>query len=117
MRLPLVSDQPTATQEKGSFAFVSLGCPKNLVDTERMLGKLAQDGYTFQSAADGADVVVVNTCGFIEPARQESLAVIRDMVPATDLEIPAAEVDDTLDTFAFDKRAENRYIWLNNIRP
>jgi ribosomal protein S12 methylthiotransferase len=45
-----------------------------------MLGKLAQDGYTLQPDADGADVVVVNTCGFIEPARQESLAVIREML-------------------------------------
>jgi ribosomal protein S12 methylthiotransferase len=65
---------------KPTFAFVSLGCPKNLVDSERMLGKLAQDGYTLVPEANGADVVVVNTCGFIEPARQESLAVIREML-------------------------------------
>ncbi|HEY7312292.1 MAG TPA: 30S ribosomal protein S12 methylthiotransferase RimO [Gemmataceae bacterium] len=63
-----------------TFAFVSLGCPKNLVDSERMLGKLAQDGYTLTPDAEGADVVVVNTCGFIEPARQESLGVIREML-------------------------------------
>ena len=63
-----------------TFAFVRLGCPKNLVDSERMLGKLAQDGYTLVPEADGADVVVVNTCGFIEPARQESLAVIKEML-------------------------------------
>src|SRR5438445_3505898 len=63
-----------------TFAFVSLGCPKNLVDSERMLGKLAQEGYTLTSEVEGADVVVVNTCGFIEPARQESLAVIRQML-------------------------------------
>ena len=63
-----------------TFAFVSLGCPKNLVDSERMLGKLAQDGYALTPDADGADVVVINTCGFIEPARQESLAVIREML-------------------------------------
>jgi ribosomal protein S12 methylthiotransferase len=63
-----------------TFAFVSLGCPKNLVDSERMLGKLAQDGYALTPDADGADVVVVNTCGFIEPARQESLGVIREML-------------------------------------
>src|ERR1700684_2971854 len=63
-----------------SFAFISLGCPKNLVDSERMLGKLTQDGYALTTEADGADVVVVNTCGFIEPARQESLAVIREML-------------------------------------
>src|SRR5213596_1130616 len=68
------------TKPKRTFAFVSLGCPKNLVDSERMLGKLAQDGYVLQPDADGADVVVVNTCGFIEPARQESLGVIREML-------------------------------------
>lgn len=65
---------------KGSLAFVSLGCPKNTVDSERMLGLLAQDGYALTPEADGADVVVVNTCGFIEPARQESLGVIREML-------------------------------------
>jgi ribosomal protein S12 methylthiotransferase len=63
-----------------TFAFVSLGCPKNTVDSERMLGKLAQEGYTLTPDAEGADVVVVNTCGFIEPARQESLGVIREML-------------------------------------
>src|SRR5205809_7549041 len=65
---------------KGAFAFVSIGCPKNLVDSERMLGLLAQDGYALTPNADGADVVVINTCGFIEPARQESLGVIREML-------------------------------------
>jgi ribosomal protein S12 methylthiotransferase len=65
---------------KRTFAFISLGCPKNLVDSERMLGRLSQDGYALVPEADGADVVVVNTCGFIEPARQESLGVIREML-------------------------------------
>src|SRR3954465_15658606 len=68
------------TKQKRTFSFVSLGCPKNLVDSERMLGKLAQDGHTLVPDADGADVVVVNTCGFIEPARQESLGVIRELL-------------------------------------
>jgi ribosomal protein S12 methylthiotransferase len=76
--LPLAT-AATATP-KGSYAFISLGCPKNTVDSERMLGKLAQDGYAFQADTEGADVVVVNTCGFIEPARQESLGVIREML-------------------------------------
>lgn len=84
--LPLVtssSDTSPASgtpQAKGSYAFISLGCPKNTVDSERMLGKLAQDGYTLQPDADGASLVVVNTCGFIEPARQESLGVIKEML-------------------------------------
>jgi ribosomal protein S12 methylthiotransferase len=68
------------TVGKGTYAFVSLGCPKNTVDSERMLGKLAQDGYALVPDASGADVVVVNTCGFIDSARQESLGVIREML-------------------------------------
>lgn len=77
---PAVEADDNAQSTRGSFAFVSLGCPKNLVDSERMLGKLAQDGYALTPNADGADVVVVNTCGFIESARQESLSVIREML-------------------------------------
>src|SRR3984957_10282873 len=82
--LPLAESKtkgsPRPNTSKGNYAFISLGCPKNLVDSERMLGKLAQDGYALQPDADGADVVVINTCGFIEPARQESLGVIREML-------------------------------------
>src|SRR4051794_20923633 len=81
MNIPLLKQTPDrAPGVKGTYAFVSLGCPKNTVDSERMLGKLAQDGYALAPEADGADVVVVNTCGFIEPARQESLAVIHEML-------------------------------------
>ena len=65
---------------KGTFSFVSLGCPKNLVDSERMLGLLAQDGYVLVPDAQKADLVIVNTCGFIDAARQESLGVIREMI-------------------------------------
>lgn len=78
--LPLAADPHAHAAPKGNFAFISLGCPKNLVDSERMLGKLAQDGYALQPDAAGADVVVINTCGFIEQARQESLGVIREML-------------------------------------
>lgn len=77
LTLPNNHDHQTT---KGSFAFVSLGCPKNTVDSERMLGKLALDGYALVPDADGANVVVVNTCGFIESARDESLGVIREML-------------------------------------
>src|SRR5215813_8954774 len=63
-----------------TFSFVSLGCPKNLVDSERMLGLLAQDGYVLVPDAERADLVIVNTCGFIDAARQESLGVIREML-------------------------------------
>ncbi len=63
-----------------SVAFVSLGCPKNLVDSERMLGLLAQDGLSITSDASQADVVVINTCGFLEASKTESLQEIRDAV-------------------------------------
>src|SRR5258708_32145899 len=68
------------TQVKGSYAFVSLGCHKNLVDSERMLGLLQLDGYRLVADPVGADFVVVNTCGFIEQARAESYATIREML-------------------------------------
>src|SRR5579871_3314420 len=86
MQLPIIStERPTETaagdgNSKGSYAFVSLGCPKNLVDSEKMLGTLALDGYALVSDPDGADFVIVNTCGFIESSRQESKAVIREML-------------------------------------
>src|SRR5690348_14678584 len=65
---------------KATFSFVSLGCPKNLVDSERMLGLLAQDGYALVPDSEQADLVIINTCGFIDAARQESLGVIREMI-------------------------------------
>jgi ribosomal protein S12 methylthiotransferase len=63
-----------------TYALVSLGCPKNLVDSERMAGLLAQAGYRLVPDADGAEVVVVNTCGFIGDARAESYGVIEEML-------------------------------------
>jgi ribosomal protein S12 methylthiotransferase len=63
-----------------SVAFVSLGCPKNLVDSERMLGLLAEDGLTITSDAAKADAIVVNTCGFLEASKTESLQAIRDAI-------------------------------------
>ncbi len=56
--------------------FVSLGCPKALVDSERILTQLRMDGYDVVPSYDDADVVVVNTCGFIDSAKQESLDAI-----------------------------------------
>ena len=56
--------------------FVSLGCPKNLVDSEVMMGTLAEAGYEITNNAGDADTVVVNTCGFIESAKQESIDAI-----------------------------------------
>ena len=65
---------------KGTYAFVSLGCAKNLVDSEKMLGTLALDGYTLVSEPEGSDFVIVNTCGFISQSRTESKSVIEDML-------------------------------------
>ena len=58
------------------IGFVSLGCPKALVDSERIITKLRADGYQVAPDYAGADVVVVNTCGFIDSAKAESLAAI-----------------------------------------
>ncbi len=71
---------PDSPDYKGSYAFVSLGCPKNTVDSERMMGLLKLDGYQLVADPDGSDFVIVNTCGFIEQARQESLAAIDEML-------------------------------------
>jgi ribosomal protein S12 methylthiotransferase len=57
---------------------VSLGCAKNLVDTERLLGRLASSGALVGAPESDADVVIVNTCGFIDPAKQESMETIRE---------------------------------------
>jgi ribosomal protein S12 methylthiotransferase len=59
--------------------FVSLGCPKNLVDSEVMMGILAREGYELTPRADEAEVLVVNTCSFIEPAQKESVETILEM--------------------------------------
>ncbi len=77
---PLKATEADPKPTRGRYAFVSLGCPKNLVDSEKMLGTLALDGYTLVSDPDGADFVIVNTCGFIESSRQESKAVIQEML-------------------------------------
>ncbi|MGE0405803.1 MAG: 30S ribosomal protein S12 methylthiotransferase RimO [Candidatus Korobacteraceae bacterium] len=82
---------PVAQQEQQSAAgktnpsvrtrvgFVSLGCPKNLVDSEVMMGMLAQAGAEITPRAEDADVIVVNTCSFIESAQQESVNTILEM--------------------------------------
>src|ERR1022692_807764 len=75
---PVAEDdtQPTRPQKIG---FVSLGCPKNLVDSEVMMGLLARAGAELTRRAEDADVIVVNTCSFIESAQQESVNTILEM--------------------------------------
>lgn len=65
-----------AAQAAPKVGFVSLGCPKALVDSERILTQLRAEGYEISPSYDGADVVVVNTCGFLDSARDESLDAI-----------------------------------------
>ena len=57
-------------------SFVSLGCPKALVDSERIITQLRSQGYELTKKHDGADVVIVNTCGFLDSAKAESLDAI-----------------------------------------
>ncbi len=76
---------PDAANAVRTVSFVSLGCPKNLVDSEKMLGLLAQDGLEVVShdpsaELDPADAIVVNTCGFLEASKDESLGVIKDAI-------------------------------------
>src|SRR5215831_9841096 len=79
--------EPTSTLKKNpgqspsrtKVGFVSLGCPKNLVDSEVMMGLLAQAGAELTPRAEDADVIVVNTCSFIASAQQESVNTILEM--------------------------------------
>ena len=77
MPVPLPVDPAS---RRGTFAMVSLGCPKNLVDSERMLGLLREDGWQLVAEPRWSDLVVVNTCAFLDASRQESYGVVREML-------------------------------------
>ncbi|MFL6734337.1 MAG: 30S ribosomal protein S12 methylthiotransferase RimO [Sphingomicrobium sp.] len=66
--------------EAPRVGLVSLGCPKNLVDSERIMTKLRSDGYSMSADYAGADVVLVNTCGFLDSAKEESLEAIGEAI-------------------------------------
>jgi ribosomal protein S12 methylthiotransferase len=70
----------TTLPEPPTIGMVSLGCPKALVDSERILTKLRADGYRMSADYAGADVVLVNTCGFLDSAKEESLAAIGEAI-------------------------------------
>jgi ribosomal protein S12 methylthiotransferase len=72
---PTISTTP-ATGPAPKVGFVSLGCPKALVDSEQILTQLRAEGYETAKSYAGADLVIVNTCGFIDAAVQESLDAI-----------------------------------------
>ena len=69
-----------SSSSNGRVGFVSLGCPKALVDSERILTQLRTDGYEVVGNYDNADIVVVNTCGFIDSAKAESLDAIGEAI-------------------------------------
>ena len=68
-----------ANKAQPSLAFVTLGCPKNQVDSEAMLGLLAKDGFRPTGAVEEAELVVVNTCAFLTSAVDESRRTIQDI--------------------------------------
>src|ERR1700727_2736175 len=72
-------DSPPQQDSILKIGFVSLGCPKNLVDTEVMMGQLVVGGHELTPPPSDADVIVVNTCSFIDPAKQESVDTILEM--------------------------------------
>src|SRR5438067_3309230 len=72
-----MSDTPVAAAAP-KVGFVSLGCPKALTDSELILTQLSAEGYTTSKTFEGADIVIVNTCGFIDDAVKESLDTIGD---------------------------------------
>lgn len=72
----------TLSTRTPQIGFVSLGCPKALVDSERILTRLRAEGYEISPSYEGADVVVVNTCGFIDSARAESFDAISEAMAA-----------------------------------
>ena len=76
MAAPIDSKDLTSPSPPGRVGFVSLGCPKALVDSERILTQLRMDGYDVVPNYEDADIVVLNTCGFIDSAKQESLDAI-----------------------------------------
>ena len=71
-----MTETATPSEKIPSVGFISLGCPKALVDSERILTQLRTEGYEVVPSYEGADVVVVNTCGFIDSAKAESLDAI-----------------------------------------
>jgi ribosomal protein S12 methylthiotransferase len=75
---------PQINNEPPRIGFISLGCPKATVDSEHILTQLRAEGYALQATYDAADLVIINTCAFIEAAVEESLAVIAEALAAHD---------------------------------
>src|SRR3954467_8952768 len=74
-----MSSLERSSVEKSPVYFVSLGCPKNLVDSQVMLGLLEKDRYSITQNADDAEVIIVNNCSFIQASTEESIETILEM--------------------------------------
>ena len=120
--------------QNNRISFISLGCDKNLVDSEKMLGILSEKGYVFVDDPEHADVCVVNTCSFINDAKEESIQNILDVAQlktegrlkalivtgclaqrySDEIQTEIPEVDAVIGTNAYDKIAEAVDLVLNN---
>jgi ribosomal protein S12 methylthiotransferase len=82
--MPRADQHPASTPSREDavrcVSFVSLGCPKNLVDSEKMLGTLVESGFELVDSDRDADAIIINTCGFLEASREESLEVIHEAI-------------------------------------
>ena len=102
--------------------FISLGCPKNLVDSEVMMGQLRQEGYEITTDASEADTLVVNTCGFIESAKKESIEAILEAArlktegKATRLVVAGCLVERYRDDLKKEMPEVDAFIGTNQIR-
>jgi len=83
-RTPAAGERSATGAPPGTIAFVTLGCPKNTVDSEHMLGALVRDGFRTVGSPDGADIAVVNTCAFLQSAVRESKAALRELCELKD---------------------------------
>lgn len=78
--MPFYQFMAPKKQKNTTVEFIALGCPKNIVDSERMLAEIARAGFLITAEPDNADVVIINTCGFIKPASDEAIDAIKHAV-------------------------------------
>ena len=95
--------------EARKVGMVSLGCPKALVDSERILTRLRADGYAMSADYAGADVVLVNTCGFLDSAKEESLAAIGEAIAENGRVIVTGCMGDEAETIRAKHRKRGSY--------
>src|SRR5204862_3566707 len=107
--------------DMNKVGFISLGCPKNLVDSEVMMGQLKLNGYQITANAEDADTVVVNTCGFIDSAKKESIEAILEAArlktegKATRLIVAGCLVERYRDELKAEMPEVDAFIWTSQI--